>query len=43
VRDPAHAAQLTALLQDLLGALARVLTEAEVVAFLGIRLRRDTL
>jgi uncharacterized membrane-anchored protein YjiN (DUF445 family) len=40
VRDPVHTAQLTALLRDLLGALARVLSEAEVVAFLDRVLQR---
>ena len=40
LRDSAHSEQLTALLRDMLGALARVLTEAEVVAFLDHALQR---
>jgi uncharacterized membrane-anchored protein YjiN (DUF445 family) len=40
LRDPAHVALLTALLRDMLGALAHVLTETEVVAFLDRVLQR---
>jgi len=40
LRDPAHGARLAAPLRDMLGALARVLTEAEEVAFLDRTLQR---
>lgn len=40
LRDPAHGARLAAPLRDMLGALARVLTEAEMVAFLDRALQR---
>ena len=40
LRDPAHGARLAAPLRDMLGALARILTEAEVVAFLDRALQR---
>jgi uncharacterized membrane-anchored protein YjiN (DUF445 family) len=43
LRDPAHGERLAAPLRDMLGALARVLTEAEVVAFLDRALQRGLL
>ena len=39
-RDPAHSARLAAPLQDIFRALARVLTEAEVIAFIDRTLQR---